>query len=141
VSEAIFNAINSAFTLGLALIGFYLARNFREQLELKVVDRRLESYSRLWEILEVSGPWRIESGLGPMSLTDRRKLYDKMTSWYFGQGNGMLLRLETRELYLNAKFNLICEDEDLRLNLKRDETTRCLPQEPKERGNCSGPRR
>jgi hypothetical protein len=52
--------------------------------------------------------------LDPISAKERKELYDNMTDWYFGCGNGMLLDRMTREIYLNAKFNLICEDEKLR---------------------------
>jgi hypothetical protein len=66
------------------------------------------------ELMEVAGPWRVEAGLGPMTSQERRELFDRMTGWYFDSGNGMLLAATTRELYLNAKFNLICGDGELR---------------------------
>jgi len=79
-------------------------------------DRRskLESYTRLWALMEVAGPWKLESQLGPITPQERQELYDRMTDWYFGCGNGMLLDRTTREMYLTAKFNLICDDERLR---------------------------
>lgn len=105
---------NSLLNLLLVGIGIYLAHNLRRQLQLKIVDRRLESYARLWGLMEVAGPWRVEAGLGPMTAQERRELFDRMTGWYFDSGNGMLLAATTRELYLNAKFNLICGDDELR---------------------------
>ena len=87
-------------------VGLYLAHN--------LVDRRLDSYTRLWDLMKVAGPWRIESKLGPMSVQQRKELFDSMTDWYYSSGNGMMLTRETREIYLNAKFNLICDDEKLR---------------------------
>ena len=51
-----------------------------------------------------------------MSAVERRELSDQMTDWYFADGNGMLLKPVTRELYLNAKFNMVCNDKDLRLD-------------------------
>jgi hypothetical protein len=98
----------------LAGVGIYLAHNLRRQLQLKIVDHRLNSYTLLWSLMERAGPWRIESGLRPISAEERKELYDNMTSWYYGSGNGMLLAPLTREIYLNAKFNLICPDERLR---------------------------
>jgi len=101
--------------LNLVLVGVigYLANNLRRQLHLKIVDRKLESYTRLWALMKEAGPWRLECGMGPISAQERKKLYDSMTDWYFS-GDGMLLDRTTREIYLNAKFNLICDDTDLR---------------------------
>jgi hypothetical protein len=98
----------------LVAVGIYLANNLRRQLRLRIVDRQLESYTGLWALMEVSGPWRLETGFDPMSPQERRLLYDSMTDWYFGSGGGMFLGGETKELYLNAKYNLICADADLR---------------------------
>ena len=105
---------DTIFTIILSGVGLYLAYNLRRQLQLKIVDRRLESYASLWALMEVAGPWRIEAGLNPISVLERKELFDNMTNWYFGSGNGMMLAPTTRELYLNAKFNLICDDEKLR---------------------------
>src|ERR671917_86006 len=82
---------NSLLNLLLVGAGIYLAHNLRRQLQLKVVDRRVESYARLWSLMEVAGPWRVEAGLGPMTPQERRELFDRMTGWYFDSGNGMLL--------------------------------------------------
>jgi hypothetical protein len=101
-------------------IGIFLANNFRRQLQLKMVDRRVEAYSHLWALMSVAGPWRIEAGRGAMSHTERTDLYHHMTSWYFS-GDGMLLAETTRDVYLNAKFNLICSVESLRLKLSPEE--------------------
>ena len=132
------DALNSILSLLLVAIGLYFAHNFRRQLALKVVDRRVESYSRLWAIMEVSGPWRAESGRGPMSGEERRELYGKMTRWYFGDGSGMLLMPVTRELYLNAKFNMICPDDELRLDLHRDALREFVPEESQRREDWRG---
>ena len=112
----VLTAANAVLNLALVAIGLYLANNLRRQLQLKVVDRRLESYSRLWAILRPAGPWRLELGGAPMSAVERGGLFDQMTDWYFAEGNGMLLKPVTRELYLNAKFNMICKDKELRLD-------------------------
>jgi hypothetical protein len=54
VTEAL-NTANNALNLLLVGIGLYLANNFRRQLHLKMADRRLEAYSRLWEVTKDSG--------------------------------------------------------------------------------------
>jgi hypothetical protein len=120
-----------AFDYLLVLVGLYLANNFRRQLELKMVDRRAEAYKHLWSLMEETGPWRLELGRGAMTLSDRKSLYDRMTSWYFS-GDGMLLARTTREVYLNAKFNLVCPDQLLRLK-NRAEWLAGSPTVPGER--------
>lgn len=113
MSNTWLTAIIALFNLLLLGVGLYLANNLRRQLHLKVVDRKLESYMRLWALMKEAGPWRLECRLDPISAHERKELYDSMTDWYFS-GNGMLLDRTTREIYLNAKFNLIGDDEDLR---------------------------
>jgi hypothetical protein len=77
--NTLLTAANSALSLVLVAIGLYLANNLRRQLQLKVVDRRLESYSRLWAILRIAGPWRLELGGAPISAVERGELFDQMT--------------------------------------------------------------
>jgi hypothetical protein len=138
VSTTVFNAVIGVLSLALVGIGLYLAHNLRRQLQLKMVDRRADAYSRLWEILKVSGPWRREIGRDPMSPEERRDLYGKMTDWYFGKGNGMLLPSVTRELYLNAKYNLICDEKDLRLILQPNDKSRTLFEQEREKAEWRG---
>jgi hypothetical protein len=42
----------------------------------------------------------------PLSRAEALELYDKMTLWYFGDGRGMLLTNDTKDLYLEAKARL-----------------------------------
>jgi hypothetical protein len=113
MSSTWLTAIIALLNLLLLGVGLYLANNLRRQLHLKIVDRKLESYMRLWALMKEAGPWRLECRLDPISAHERKELYDSMTDWYFS-GNGMLLDRTTRDIYLNAKFNLIGDDKDLR---------------------------
>ena len=92
----------------IALIGVYFAHSLRRQLALKVAEQRLESYRKLWELMEVARPMRTEAadGSGPLTREEAHELYRAMPHWYFGSGDGMLLTSKTREFYLKAKANL-----------------------------------
>lgn len=45
-------------------------------------------------------------GASSISPVEARELYDGITSWYFENGNGMLLTEPTRAMYLEAKRRL-----------------------------------
>jgi hypothetical protein len=106
--------INIVVTLVLGAVGLYLAHSFRRQIQARVAEKRFESYGRLWAELKVASPLRRLTGEGPLSQDERRKLYDKLTDWYYDCGNGMLLSQRTRNIYLAAKENLICDADELR---------------------------
>jgi hypothetical protein len=129
MTDTVLRSLELALNSLLVVVGLFLANNFRRQLQLKMVDRRAEAYGRLWALMRVAGPWRVETGQGLMDKTERWNLYHGMSSWYFS-GDGMLLEEKTRELYLNAKYNLVCEDNKLRLTLEtrgdRDKLDRAL---------------
>jgi hypothetical protein len=87
--------INIVVTLVLGAVGLYLAHSFRRQIQARVAEKRFESYGRLWAELKVASPLRRLTGEGPLSQDERRKLYDKLTDWYYDCGNGMLLSQQT----------------------------------------------
>jgi hypothetical protein len=49
-----------------------------------------------------------------MNVTPMRlALADRLTTWYYDCGNGMLLSETTRKIFLEAKHNLVRGDDDL----------------------------
>lgn len=99
-----------------AVVGFatiFFAYNYRRQLQLKTTDRRIDAYADLWEVMEVASPSleRLEGNI--ISRSERVELYKAMVTWYYRKGNGMMLTQDTREVFLAAKENLICQDEEL----------------------------
>jgi hypothetical protein len=120
VSKAIITGVQAVATIILTGVGVFLVHNWRRQLELKMVDKRLEAYSSLWEEMEIASPMRLQ-GLErkPLSEKERFELYDKFTSWYYENGNGMLILSNTRNLYLQVKENLICPVEKFEPELSR----------------------
>jgi hypothetical protein len=116
VTDTVLKVLALVLNSLLVVVGLFLANNFRRQLLLKTVDRRADAYRRLWALMRVAGPWRVEAKRGLMTSAERWALYRRMSSWYFS-GDGMLLDEKTRDLYLNARFNLICDSDKLRLEL------------------------
>jgi hypothetical protein len=95
-------------TTAIALIGLYLTHSLRRQQRLRIAEKRLDSYRRLWALMEVVRPSRLidVDGSGPLTHDEARKLYQDATHWYFEDGNGMLLTERTRTLYFLARANL-----------------------------------
>jgi hypothetical protein len=103
-----------AVTLVLGVVGLYLANSIRGQIQARVAEKRFDSYAKLWAEFKVASPLRKVTREGPLSQDERHSLYGKLTNWYYDRGNGMLLSQETRDIYLAAKENLICEVEALK---------------------------
>jgi hypothetical protein len=107
----------------LGLIGAYLGYSYGRQVRLTLASHRLEAYSRLWERTGLAAPTRLDERTGlaevahplsrSLSVDERIHLYRQLTTWYYQQGGGMLLGADTRSLYLSAKHNLVCADQDL----------------------------
>jgi hypothetical protein len=106
--------IDIAVTVLLGVVGLYLANSIRRQIQARVAEKRFDSYGKLWAELKVASPLRRVTGEGPLSQDERHTLYGKLTDWYYDSGNGMLLSQETRNIYLAAKENLICEVDALK---------------------------
>lgn len=98
----------------LGVAGLYLGHNLRRQLSLRIADKRFDAYASLWSQTESASPTRLaDRGLGPLSEDERETLHSKLLSWYYKNGNGILLNGTTRNLYLVTKENLICTDDRL----------------------------
>ena len=112
-------------TTFLGIVTAYFSYSYGRQLRLSLASRRLEAYSKLWEATGLASPTRLDKRTelvetagplhesGPLTKSERRALHTTLTTWYYTNGNGMLLTGRTRTVYLNAKQNLVCDDEDL----------------------------
>jgi hypothetical protein len=105
-----------AGTLIVGLVGLYLVHSHRRQTRVRLAEARRSAYSQLWEATGLAAPTRLDGHgtAGLLTPDERRRLYQRLTSWYYREGNGMLLESTTRQLYLNAKYNLTCETAQLR---------------------------
>lgn len=92
----------------ITLAGLYLAYSFHRQQRLKIAEKRIDAYRKLWQVMEPARPSRLDpaDGGGPITVAEARELYDGITAWYFADGNGMLLTERTRAMYLVAKRRL-----------------------------------
>jgi hypothetical protein len=93
--------ISIAVTLFLGLAGLFLARNINRDVRLKLAERRLAAYERLWAQLRPVSPYD-----PPPDADVRDRLRGSLTDWYYANGDGMLLPRLSREVYLRAKDNL-----------------------------------
>jgi hypothetical protein len=92
-------------TSAVAVIGLYLAHSFSRQQRIKIAEQRVDGYKKLWGLMLVARPTRVEppENLGALTREEAASLHGQMTKWYFEGGNGMLLPQDTREMYLTVK--------------------------------------
>jgi hypothetical protein len=95
-------------TSAITLTGLYLGYSFHRQQRLKIAEQRIDAYRKLWSLMESAKPSRLDppESAGPLSADEARALYDRVTTWYFEDGNGMMLTERTRAMYLEAKRRL-----------------------------------
>ena len=91
-----------AVTAFVGVAGVVVAVNIRKDLKLKVAERRLTSYERLWALMRTVSPYN-----EPLDAHGRQDLHDRLTDWYYSEGDGMLLEDSTKRVYLAAKDNLV----------------------------------
>src|SRR5688572_343592 len=94
----------TAAVVFLGLVGLWLAHNYRRQVRLKLAERQVESYLRLWMLTGVGTPERRT----PMDAGERESLYQAMVRWYFDDGDGLFLSPRTRDLFVGVRSNLVC---------------------------------
>ncbi len=92
-----------AVTVLLGVVGLVVARNIRRDVQLRVTERRLVAYERLWALMRVVSPYN-----PPPDSATRSQLHKAFTDWYYDHGDGMLLERGSRTVYLAAKDNLVC---------------------------------
>lgn len=122
--DGILTALDVILTALVAAIGLYLAHSIRRQLKLRAAERRLEAYRALWSEMALTSPtaataWRKKAVSDltawqdprnpPFPRARRERFAEKMTEWYYEEGNGMFLDGVTREMFFMAKKNLTCD--------------------------------
>ncbi len=109
MTEWIGIAVTAVLTLAGLYFGNALRLKTRTEVEANVAEKRFAAYAALWAQTKTASPMRRV----PLTRAERSQLYDQLTDWYYDGGNGMLLTEETRNIYLQAKKNLICPTEEL----------------------------
>jgi hypothetical protein len=126
-------AVTLLLGLVTAYIGLSIRQKRRQEIAVNVADHRLDAYAALWTEIPLSPELRKLRGDPPLTHDVRRKLFDQLTSWYYDDGHGMLLGVDTRSIYLTVKKNLICDANQFvhvahRTNSRRRRTQRrCHP--------------
>src|SRR5215467_8364914 len=92
----------AAVTLVLGVVGFIAARSINKERELRITERRLAAYERIWALMRSASP-----NDEPLDEAGRRQLEKKLADWYYANGDGMLLVNGSRSMYMKAKDNLI----------------------------------
>jgi hypothetical protein len=96
------------------LVGLYLGNSVRRQAratrETEAVEKRFEIYATLWKKMDVAAPMTQRIDGKPFPESQRRTLYNDLTTWFFDYAGGMVLGEPARTIYLRAKENLGVED-------------------------------
>ncbi len=111
-------------TLVLGVAGFAVARGINRDVRLKLAERRLAAYERLWALLRPASP-----SDPPPGASTRARLHGALTDWYYAHGDGMLLPAVTRNVYLHAKDNLVRPVEQVVPDSSRDRLAGLVPTE------------
>jgi len=85
-------------TLLLGIAGFVIARNISRDVQIKLAERRLAAYERLWALMRAASPYS-----PALEKTAREEFHGKLTDSYYAHGDGMLLPRITREVISKPK--------------------------------------
>jgi hypothetical protein len=119
-------------TVFLGLVGLWLAHNYRRQVRVRLAERQVDCYLRLWKLTSVATPERTT----PMDAGERRGLYEAMVRWYFDDGDGIFLSPATRNLFVGMRSNLVCPVEALQPPALARELTALDDAEAERRRGC-----
>jgi hypothetical protein len=130
VSFAAWAQIFATAFLGVA--GLWLAHNYRRQIRVALVERQLDAFLQLWKLTAVAMPDRST----PLDRDERKALGDAMAHWYFSEGYGLFLPLQTRNLFAAVGFNLNCNLESMKPTTVARQLTALSASEAERRRGC-----
>jgi hypothetical protein len=130
VPGAIWGQVIATVFLGLA--GLWLAHNYRRQIRLKLAERQLDSYVRLWKLTASATPERTT----PLDHVERQRLYDEMVRWYFDEGDGIFVSPATRNLFIGVRSNLTCPVGSIKPTVLGKELTASADGDAERRRGC-----
>jgi len=120
-------------TVFVGLAGLWLAQSYRRQVRLKLAERQVDAYTRLWTLTAPASPERT----CPLSPDDLRTLREGMSRWYFVDGDGIFASAATRDLYVAVRSNLTCPIAELRPPVLARELACLPPDEAERRRGCA----
>ncbi|WP_051173776.1 hypothetical protein [Amycolatopsis orientalis] len=125
--------VQAAGTVLLGLVGLWFAHNYRRQIRLKLAERQVEAYVRLWALTAPAAPFRA-TPLEPAELT---KLHDDMSKWYFDDGDGILTSSAARDLFVGVHSNLICPFGEMKPAVLAAQLAALPPADAERRRGCA----
>jgi len=86
------------------IVGFWFKarlERLKGQLQLgrAIAPKRASAYGELWQLTEPLSPSRPDE----ISLEEREKLRETLTSWYYDKGNALYLSLNASDLFLKGR--------------------------------------
>ena len=108
--------IIGAFLVWLAFFFNTRLERFRKDQEfrLQTAASRLNAYLKLWSLTEILSPSTDEV----ITKEDKEELFNRLRSWYYEDGNGVYLPLETADLFLKAKQTLNPKEGSAEIKIK-----------------------
>ncbi|MFF5296541.1 hypothetical protein [Paractinoplanes globisporus] len=99
----------AAATLFVGFVGLWLVHSYRRQARLKLIERQLDAYQKLWTLTAPATPERTT----PMTGPERVEVHDAMVNWYFTDGDGIFASAPTRDIFVAFRTNLVCPVESM----------------------------
>ncbi|MFI7121312.1 hypothetical protein [Amycolatopsis sp. NPDC049868] len=121
---AITTWVQAAGTVLLGLVGLWFAHNYRRQIRLKLAERQVDSYVRLWALTAPAAPFRTT----PLEPAELKKLYD---------GDGILTSAAARDLFVGVHSNLICPIGEMKPAALAAQLTALSPADAERRRGCA----
>lgn len=122
-----------AGTIFLGLVGLWLAHNYRRQIRLKLAERQVDTYMRLWTLTAAASPERPT----PPDQAERQQLADEINRWYFDEAAGIFVSAPTRDLLIGVLANLTCGVASLKPTVLAEELARLPEAEAERRRGCA----
>ncbi|MFI5564395.1 hypothetical protein ACIA2T_34320 [Amycolatopsis japonica] len=130
---AITTWVQAAGTVLLGLVGLWFAHNYRRQIRLKLAERQVEAYTRLWALTAPAAPFRAT----PLEPAELKKLHDDMGKWYFDDGDGILTSAAARDLFVGVHSNLVCPIGAMKPAVLAAQLTALSPADAERRRGCA----
>lgn len=119
--------------LFIGVVGLWVAHSYRRQVKVKLAERLADSYSALWELTRAASTNRRNL----QAAEDRAEMDQLMESWYFDNGNGLLMSKPSRILFFHIKKNLIAPLPDVVPESLAERLSRLDPEQAESARACA----
>jgi hypothetical protein len=103
IVPAIIAGTFSLIATALSLWAASTANAVRREMQVRLVEPRVDAYRKLWALMDVASP----SLQKELTANEREDLEAKLRTWYYSNGNGIFLSAESRALLVEAKKHLL----------------------------------